>query len=202
MKLNRTGRLAVTSTLVLVVMALFATFVSAQSQTIALRDRVVKTPARARVVKPPAKPPAKPVASALKKTVIAANKNVPARPSRRTASPAKVGYVLEYGVEPTYLVVNLNTRVTRLALETSSNMSCEGDRTRMSPLLRQLSDVPGVTGVTLQEYEIGITKGVAFEWNKVIPSVMKVLSKNLANNKELAQLRPPIHYRERDRDRN
>jgi hypothetical protein len=87
-----------------------------------------------------------------------------------------------YVPNPDMCNVHVSEEVTSEAIVTFESLHFQKDK--QTPLVLALFAVKGVRRVTLHRYEIGITKGVVFSWEELLPTIETVILEHLTVKKD------------------
>lgn len=99
-------------------------------------------------------------------------------------------YRVEYFPNPACASVHIDHELTRRVIELWGGPESEVES--QSPMVKDMFAIPGVTGVHLKRYEVGLEKGVAFTWNEIIFKAKGVILTHLDPTGELVEIGSPI----------
>jgi hypothetical protein len=100
-------------------------------------------------------------------------------------------YQLEYHSNPNCLSIHVDKKLTDKMIE--HFMSADWHKDKQPAIVRDIfNSVEGVEQVSLHRYEIGITKGVVFEWKDMIDKIIFNLQLAFAPQEEMKEKVAPI----------
>lgn len=101
-------------------------------------------------------------------------------------------YKLEYYPNPEVLGIHLKKRVTTKSIKIF--YFPEDDIEEQPQFVKDLFRIDGIDCLSLRQFEVSLTKGTAFSWEELLPSIFEVLSVNLDSGEKMEETGKPIRY--------